>query len=68
MKLKITLLLLFVLCPLIMHAQDNSGTNRNYFKLCILNEKNEVLLVEHNNTWELIGGEYNTANTLREYV
>ena len=68
MEIKKVILLFLGLWPLVMQAEDVSATNRNYFKLCILNEKNEVLLVEHNNNWELIGGEYNTADTLRGYV
>lgn len=68
MKINRVLLLLLGLSSLFVHGQDKSGTNRNYFKLCILNEKNEVLLVEHNNNWELIGGEYNTEGSLKEYV
>ncbi len=68
MKNKKYIILLFFMWTVLGCAQDNQGTNRNYFKLCILNDKNEVLLVEYKGTWELIGGEYNSTITLGEYV
>lgn len=69
MNIKNTIvILLVVVFSAQLHAQNTTAPNRNYYKICILNERDEVLLVEHNNTWELIGGEYNTPNTLVEYV
>lgn len=68
MKIKKYITLLLCIGSLVGYAQDNQDTNRNYFKLCLLNDKNEVLLVEYKGTWELIGGEYNATTTLGAYV
>lgn len=48
--------------------QECPTSNRNYFKVLILNEKDEVLLVEFKEIWEFIGGTYNTSETLQEHV
>lgn len=42
--------------------------NINYFKVFILNQNNELLLVEYKNTWEPIGGKYDTTLSMEEYV
>ncbi len=49
-------------------SEDCPTSNRNYFKVLILNEKDEVLLVEFKEIWEFIGGTYNTSSSLEEYV
>ena len=62
------LLLSILLLSCEVHDQKTTMTNRIYFKICILNEKNEVLLVEHNNKWEPIGGGYSDTLNMEEYV
>jgi len=62
----ITLSLLIFSCEIV--AQNSISPNRNYFKLCILNEKNEMMLVEYKNIWEPIGGGYNSTLNMEDYV
>ncbi|TWU32656.1 NUDIX hydrolase [Novipirellula artificiosorum] len=62
----VTLSLLIFSCEVV--AQDSISPNRNYFKLYVLNEKNEVLLVEYRSVWEPIGGGYNSSLNMEDYV
>ncbi len=50
------------------YAENATNPNRNYFKIYILNEQNEILLVEYKNIWEPIGGSYNTTLSMEDYV
>ena len=50
------------------YAQNTTNPNFNYFKIFILNEKNELLLVEYKNIWEPIGGSYNSNLSMEDYV
>ena len=62
----ITLSLLTFSCEVV--AQKSMSHNRSYFKLCILNEEDELLLVEYMNIWEPIGGGYNSTLNMEDYV
>lgn len=50
------------------HAQSSAAPNLNYFKVFILNDNNETLLVEYKGVWEPIGGSYNTTKSMEDYV
>ena len=60
--------LLVVILSLQAYAQDTINPNRNYFKIYILNEQNELLLVEYKNIWEPIGGSYTSTLSMEDYV
>jgi hypothetical protein len=58
-KLLLTgLLYLFVI-------QGFAQTNFNYFKLCVLNEDNEVLLVNYKDMWEPAGRKYDKPESMQ---
>lgn len=42
--------------------------NLPYFKLCITNEKNEILLVKYKGIWELAGKKYVDPRTISEFT
>jgi hypothetical protein len=50
------------------YAQNTTNPNRNYFKIYILNEQNEILLVEYKKIWEPIGGSYSSTLSMEDYV
>ncbi|GJM64069.1 hypothetical protein [Persicobacter diffluens] len=61
-----TLLTLTFLMVLSVGYGQKRQTNFSYFKLCIVNDKDEVLLVEYKGIWEPIGRRYNEPRTIRE--
>lgn len=64
-----TIIILFALIYSVQaFAQNSTAPNLNYFKVFILNEKNETLLVEYKGVWEPIGGSYNTTLSMEDYV
>lgn len=67
MKIKILIISLFLSC-FQAYAQTTTAPNSNYFKVIILNDKNEMLLVEYKNIWEPIGGGYDTTLSMEDYV
>jgi len=42
--------------------------NFSYFKLCVTNEKNEILLVKYKGIWELAGKKYVDPRTISEFT
>ncbi len=42
--------------------------NFSYFKLCVTNEKNEILLVKYNGIWELAGKKYVDTRSISEFT
>jgi len=42
--------------------------NFSYFKLCVTNKKNEILLVKYNGIWELAGKKYVDARSIKEFT
>ena len=42
--------------------------NFSYFKLCVTNEKNEILLVKYKGIWELAGKKYVDTRTISEFT
>ena len=43
-------------------------TNFSYFKLCVTNEKKEILLVKYKGIWELAGKKYVDPRTISEFT
>jgi len=62
MKKYIFLLLLF-LTHFTLFAQ-----NRNFFKLYVTNEKNEVMLIKFDGEWEIPGANYKSSQTISQFL
>ena len=58
-------LLLFLVTNAATQAQDK---NFSYFKLCVTNAEDEILLVKYKGDWELAGKRYTDPRTLREFT
>lgn len=63
MKHVLTFLLFF---PLAIFGQ-NEG-NSHFFKLIVLNENNEILLINFDGSWEIPGARYSSNNTIPNFV
>jgi len=68
MKMNRLIVLSLLLFSCEIYAQNTKTSNRIYFKVYILNENNDLLLVEYNNIWEPIGGGYNSTLNMEDYV
>jgi len=70
-KLNISILnkILFSFFLVILNSYNLSAQQNNfsYFKLCVTNKKNEVLLVKYNGIWELAGKKYVDPRTISEF-
>ncbi len=60
---KYNLILLFVFIQITLLAQ-----NRNFFKLYVTNEKNEVMLIKFDGEWELPGASYESNQTISQFL
>lgn len=60
---KFNLMLLFVLIQIALFAQ-----NRNFFKLYVTNEKNEVMLIKFDGEWEIPGASYKSSKTISQFL
>ena len=63
-KLLFSFFILFLLSFKLASQQKNFS----YFKLCITNKKNEILLVKYNDIWELAGKKYVDPRTIKEFT
>ena len=63
LKRKVTLLILLLFAAQFIYAQQ---TNYSYFKLMVVNEKDEILLVNFQDKWEPAGKKYTSGETIRE--
>lgn len=61
----ISIVLLIVLCSNKGYSQQK---NISYFKLCVTNEKKEILLVKYKGIWELAGKKYVDTRTISEFT
>jgi hypothetical protein len=50
------------------NAQEKSKPNLMYFKLCVTNEKGEILLVKYKGIWEPMGRKYDQFPTVKQYI
>lgn len=65
--LKTILIFPLILMSQILLAQVKSD-NYSFFKLYVINDKDEVLLVKWNNEWEIAGNRYNDPLSVKEYL
>jgi hypothetical protein len=61
----ISIVLLIVLCSNKGYSQQK---NISYFKLCVTNEKKEILLVKYKGIWELAGKKYVDTRSISEFT
>lgn len=64
---KLLLVYALILVAQNLYAQDKSD-NYSFFKLYVINDKDEVLLVKWNNQWEIAGDRYNDPLSVKEYL
>jgi hypothetical protein len=64
---KNALILLFILTQLTLFGQTRND-NRNFFKLYITNNKNEVMLIKFDGEWEIPGASYKSTQTISQFL
>jgi hypothetical protein len=60
--------LLLILTSLLVGYVRGQGKVNSYAKLCLENDKQEILLVQYKGIWELAGKSFDTPRSIREQV